>query len=216
MNDIRGIPESSRSDKLWIVLLKDLGDYALYFNKTDNCFAGFEVHKIRIREAQDCDIKRKDGSIHHLSVPKRRVIVGNEGFGRLAWHYPNIDLVYKNYPEFKKHNHEIESMLKDALITVQKRISRDEVEKTMMVDSKPSISKSKSDVTAKKGESIVICKYCNYPNRIMRAFFWSGCNKGKIKPLSDMLCPNCGHLMGYNVIDGISAKNREKPISVAE
>lgn len=60
-----------------------------------------------------------------------------------------------------------------------------------------------------KGESIVLCKHCNYPNRIVRAFFWSGHNKGKMKSLSDMLCPNCGHFMGHNVIDGISAKNRD-------
>lgn len=211
MNDIRSIPneKGSRDTDVWIVLLKDLGDYALYFNKTNNCFAGFEVHKIRIREAQERDIKQKDGSIYHMSAPKRRVIAGNEDFGRFAWHYPNINLVYEKYPEFKKYDKEIKSTLNIALKSVLKPISRDNEIKTTNVSSKPSISKSNSDVIAKKGESIVLCKHCNYPNRIVRAFFWSGCNKGKIKPLSDMLCPNCGHFMGHNVIDGLSVKNRE-------
>lgn len=158
LNNIKNIPKSSRSENLWIALLTDMGNCALYFNKTDNCFCGFEVHIVRIREAKECDIKRKDGSIGHLSVPKRRVIVGSEGFGSLAWHYPNLDLVYEKYPEFKKYRHEIESKLKDALITVQERFSRVKIEKTTMAGSKPSVSKPKADVIAQKGESIVICK----------------------------------------------------------
>ena len=145
MNDIKGIPneKGSRDTDVWIVLLKDLGDYALYFNKTNNCFTGFEVHKIRIREAQERDIKQKDGSIYHMSAPKRRVIAGNEDFGRFAWHYPNIDLVYEKYPEFKKYDKEIESTLNIALESVLKSISRDNEIKTTNVSSKPSISKSK-------------------------------------------------------------------------
>jgi len=127
---MKGIPGSVKSNFLWIVLLKDIGDYALYFNKTDNCFAGFEVHKIRIREAQECDIKQKNGSVYHLSVPRRRVVAGNEDFGRFAWHYPNLTIVYKKFPKFKKHSHEIENKLDDALITVKKRISRVYVDKT--------------------------------------------------------------------------------------
>ena len=104
---VKDIPISKKSKNIWIVLLKDLGEYALYLNKTDNCFAGFEIHKIRIREAKECDIKSKDGYVRHLSVPKRRVIASNEDFGRFAWHYPNLDLVYEKYPIFKKHESEI-------------------------------------------------------------------------------------------------------------
>jgi len=128
---MRPIPESRKSNRLWIVLLKDLGDFALYFNKTGNYFAGFEVHKIRIREATECNIKQKDGTIRHFTVPRRRVIAGNEDFGRFSWHYPNIDLVYEKHSEFKKYSQEIESKLEDALITVQKRVSRVNIEKTL-------------------------------------------------------------------------------------
>ena len=150
MNDIRNIPNErgSRNTNVWIVLLKDLGDYALYLNKTNNCFAGFEVHKIRIREAQESDIKGKDGRISHMSVPKRRVIAGNEDFGRFAWHYPNIDLVYEKHPDFKKHSQEIESNLNVALNSVLKVFLRNDEIKTTKVGSKPSISKPMSDCVA--------------------------------------------------------------------
>ena len=130
-HNIRDIPESSRSSRLWIVLLKDIGDYALYFNKTGNCFAGFEVHRIRIKDASEHNIKLKDGSVRHLSLPRRRVIASNEDFGKYAWHYPNIDLVYEKHPEFKKHSQEIESKLEDVLITVEKRVSRVCIDKTL-------------------------------------------------------------------------------------
>lgn len=202
LETIKDIPVSRKSEKLWIVLLKDMGDFALYFNKTDNCFAGFEVHKIRIKEACEHDIKSKDGNIKHLSLPRRRVIARNEEFGYHAWHYPNLDLVYEKYPEFKEYHHEIESKLNDALITVLERVSRVRSSKTPKVSSKPSALRPKSDVIARKGESIVLCQFCNCRNRIVRGFFWHGPNKGKMKPLSDMLCPDCGHLMGYNVVDG--------------
>ena len=176
---VRGIPESSRSNRLWIVLLKDLGDYALYFNRTDNHFSGFEVHKIRIKEAQESDIKRKDGSVYHLSGPRRRVLAGSEEFGRYAWHFPSLDLVFENHPEFKKYAPGINSKLEYALITCLKRVSRDDVDKITRVGSKPSVSKSKSDVTARNGMSVVLCKYCNYPNRILKGVFGSSYNKGE-------------------------------------
>ena len=201
LETIKDIPISRTSEKLWIVLLKDLGDFALYFNKTDNCFAGFEVHKIRIREPREHDIKSKDGSIHHLSLPKRRVIARNEDFGRYAWHYPNLDLVYEKYPQFKEYCHEIKNKLDNALMTITECILCEGYEKTLKVGSKPSASKSKPYVTARKGESIVLCQNCNCRNRIVRGFFWHGPNKGKMKPLSNMLCPDCGHCMGYNVVD---------------
>jgi len=203
LDTIKDIPINKKGKNVWIILLKDLGDYALYFNKTDNCFAGFEVHKIRIKEARECDIRRENGEIYHMSVPRRRIIVGNEEFGYFAWHYHNLDLVYEKYPQFKEYHHEIKSKLEDALITVAEYVSRVETDKTTIAGSKPSVLKSKSNITARKSESIILCKYCNYPNRILRGFYWFGSNKGKIKPLSDMLCSNCGHCMGHNVIDGV-------------
>ena len=99
---IKDIPQESKSDNLWIVLLKDLGDYALYLNKTNNCFAGFEVHKIRFMKARTCNIQGK-----MFSMPDRRVISNSEGFGKYAWHYPNLDIVFAKYPQFKKHEGEI-------------------------------------------------------------------------------------------------------------
>lgn len=158
MHEIKDIPKSRKSNHLWIVLLKDLGDYALYFNKTDNCFAGFEVHKIRIRKSREGDIKQKDGSVYHMSVPERRVIAGSEEFGIYAWHYPNIEMVYEKYPQFKKYSEEIEITLNNALITVKERVSHSDVDKTLLTRSKPSTFSQKSDSIAKKGESIVLCK----------------------------------------------------------
>ena len=98
---------------MWIVLLKDLGDYALYLNKTNNCFAGFEVHKIRIRKAETYTIQGRT-----FSLPNRRVIAGNDEFGRYAWHYPNIEMVYEKYPQFKKYSQEIETNIKSGLESV--------------------------------------------------------------------------------------------------
>ena len=99
---IKDIPQESKSKNVWIVLLKDLGDYALYLNKTDDCFAGFEVHKIRFMKAVECNIKGKS-----FLKPDRRVISSSEGFGKYAWHYPNLDMVFDNYPQFKKYKGEI-------------------------------------------------------------------------------------------------------------
>jgi hypothetical protein len=132
IHEIKNIPESKKSKHLWIVLLKDLGDYALYFNKTDNCFAGFEVHKIRIRKATEHDIKCKDGSVHHLFEPLRRAIAGNEDFGKFAWHYPNLSLVYEKYPEFKKYSHEIETRLRIELESIHRPFLRVRGDKTIV------------------------------------------------------------------------------------
>ena len=148
---MKGIPESRKSPHVWIVLLKDLGDYALYLNKTDNCFSGFEVHKIRIRDAVECDIKTKDGVVRHISAPKRRVIASNEDFGKFAWHYPNINFVYNEHPQFEKHKHEIETRLKDATDTIPKRILRDTYGKTTTAGSKPLGSKPLPYVITKNG-----------------------------------------------------------------
>ena len=151
------LPESKRSNNVWIVLLKDLGDYALYLNKTNNCFAGFEVHKIRIRPAGGFDVTQKDGSVRHVSVPERRVIAGNEEFGRYAWHFPNIGVVYKNYPQFKKYNQEIETKLKEATKTCSKRVSCDTIIKTIVTNSKPFTSHVPSNVITQNGNRTVRC-----------------------------------------------------------
>jgi len=158
IHEIKDIPKSRKSNHLWVVLLKDLGDYALYFNKTDNCFAGFEVHKIRVMKPREGDIKQKDGSVYHMSVPERRVIAGSEEFGMHAWHYPNIKMVYEKYPQFKKYSEEIGITLDTALITVKKQVLRSDVDKTLLPHSKPSAFSQKSDSIAKKGESIILCK----------------------------------------------------------
>ena len=127
---IKDIPIEKKSKNIWIVLLKDLGDITLYLNKSDNCFSGFEVHKIRIMEKRECDITRKDGSIYHMLVQRRRIIAGSEDFGRYAWHYPNLNIVYEKYPEFKKHNKEIETRLQVDLESTKKPVLSYEVDKT--------------------------------------------------------------------------------------
>jgi hypothetical protein len=150
----REIPQEkgSKETNVWIVLLKDLGDYALYLNKTNNCFAGFEVHKIRIMKPKECDIKRKDGSVYHMSVPERRVIAGSEEFGMHAWHYPNIEMVYEKYPQFKKYSEEIEIMLDNASNIVKERFPHNDVDKTPLAH-------SKSSDLSRKSASIAIIGY---------------------------------------------------------
>ena len=136
MNDnIRSIPTSSRSKNVWIVLLKDLGNFALYLNMTGGFFGGFEVHQIRVRGAKECTIKQKNGSIRHFAVPMRRIIAGSGEFGRFAWHFPSLDLVFVAHPIFKKYCEEIESRLKDALIVAEKPVSRGYIDKTSKIDS---------------------------------------------------------------------------------
>ena len=152
---MKPIPESRKSNRLWIVLLKDLGDFALYFNKTNNCFSGFEVHKIRVREARELDIKCRDGSINHLSVPRRRVIASNEDFGRFAWHYPNLDLVFEKHSEFKKHSQEIECRLKEALISIEKRFLRVNIEKTLDIHKVTKDACEKQHVSQRRLERFV-------------------------------------------------------------
>jgi hypothetical protein len=110
VDGIRSIPKESKSPKLWIVLLKDLGDYALYLNKSDGCFSGFEIHKIRIREARKCLIHNKT-----VFTPKRRILANSKEFGRYAWHYPNLDEAFKEYPIFKNYKQDILRVLEKVI-----------------------------------------------------------------------------------------------------
>lgn len=110
IDGIRSIPKESKSIKLWIVLLKDLGDYALYLNKSDGCFSGFEVHKIRVREARECKIQNKT-----VFTPKRRILANSEEFGYYAWHYPNLDEALKDYPIFKDYKQDILKALEKVI-----------------------------------------------------------------------------------------------------
>jgi len=124
---VKDIPISKKSNVLWIVLLKDLGGFALYFNKSDNCFGGFEVHKVRVKPSRSCKIKQKDGSVSCFTVPERRVIASSVEFGLYAWHYPCLDMVFDEYPMFLDFKHEIEKGLKFALNDIRKpRISKRE------------------------------------------------------------------------------------------
>lgn len=82
----------SKHSQYWIVLIKDLGDYALYLNKTSDICCGYEVHKIRIKEPE---------TIYGIEYPKRRVIASTSEFGRYAWAYPNKESVLKAFPQFK-------------------------------------------------------------------------------------------------------------------
>ena len=151
---MKDIPQSKKSKNIWIVLLKDLGDFALYFNKTDDCFCGFEVHKIRVKPASETNIKCKDGRVCHISKVERRVIATSEEFGRYAWHYPNISMVYEKYPQFKSFSQEIESRLNDALIPSPETHTRETVDKTTFLHTRQPTTHSNNKGTPQKLETI--------------------------------------------------------------
>ncbi len=100
--DIKSIPEEVNGKKFWIVLLVDLGDYALYLNKSDGYFAGYEVHKIRVLNGEVKKIKGKT-----IEFNTKRTIARNSEFGKYAWHYPKLEFVYNYYPQFKRFGEEI-------------------------------------------------------------------------------------------------------------
>ena len=77
------VEKGGPTSQVWIVLLVDLDDHALYLNKTNGCFAGFEVHRIRTKNAQTCTIHNTA-----FSVPARRVIASTSEFGHWAWAAP--------------------------------------------------------------------------------------------------------------------------------
>lgn len=112
---VRSIPKErgSKDSDVWIVLLKDLGSFALYFNKSNNCFCGFEVNKIRIRKARTSTIQGRT-----FTVPERRVLASSEEFGTYALHFPNINLVYERYPQFLKYESDIETQLSIGLQSI--------------------------------------------------------------------------------------------------
>ncbi len=103
-DEIKDIPseKGNYSSDVWIVLFCDLDDFALYLNKSSNRFNGFEVHKIRIKNERKC-------MIHGFSftVPKRRAIASSNEFGRYAWAFPSLKMVYRNFPKFFEHDVEI-------------------------------------------------------------------------------------------------------------
>jgi hypothetical protein len=98
--------KGSYQTDVWIVLLCDLDDKALYLNKSNGYFSGFEVHKIRTRPARKCNIHGK-----MFSVPDRRVIASNNEFGRYAWSYPSLKMVFRKHPEFMQHERRIKIIL---------------------------------------------------------------------------------------------------------
>ena len=97
LESIKDIPfeRGSSNTDVWIVLLCDAGDYALYLNKSGGYFSGFEVHKIRFKKARTCCIH---GTV--FDVPDRRVIASSEEFGRYAWHFQSLKMVFRDYPIF--------------------------------------------------------------------------------------------------------------------
>lgn len=88
---------SSNSD-VWIVLLCDLGNKALYLNKSGGYFSGFEVHHIRLRKSKKCKIHGR-----MFTVPDRRVLASSGEFCRYAWSYPSLKMVFRFHSEFVEH-----------------------------------------------------------------------------------------------------------------
>lgn len=180
MVEIKDIPKEKRS----IVLLKDLGDYALYLNRTDNCFAGFEVHKIRIMEATEY---KRGNTVYKF--PKRRAIASTAEFGHYGWHYPNLEMVFDKYPRFKDYKKEIVRKTEDVRKELSKPIKKREVIETKQKDFLYPVSDKVASI---------ICANCGNENRIVRAYEFQGKNKGKIKPLCYprmISCGSCGKNM---------------------
>lgn len=112
--------KGSYQTDVWIVLLCDMDKKALYLNKTGGYFSGFEVHKIRTRPARKCKIHGKT-----FSVPDRRIIAGNNEFGRYAWSYPSLKMVFRQHPEFVKHEARIHSILAKERVKLDGEIQND-------------------------------------------------------------------------------------------
>ena len=140
--------KGSEASQIWIVLLKDLGNYALYLNKSGNYFSGFEVHKIRIKKAREINFKPKDGKVIKVSIPERRALAFSEEFGHYAWTYPTLKAVYAEHPNFKKYNDEITEAASLALFCV-----KEHRRKSITPETNGNVSKSLAvyDGIAKKG-----------------------------------------------------------------
>ena len=108
LDSVKDIPveRGSSSTDVWIVLLADAGDYALYLNKSGGYFSGFEVHKIRFQKARTCNIH---GTV--FDVPDRRVIASSEEFGRYGWHVQSLKMVFRDYPIFLQYESQINDKL---------------------------------------------------------------------------------------------------------
>jgi hypothetical protein len=99
------IPKSygSANSEYYIILLCDIGEYALYMNKSGGYFSGYEVHKIRTRKGRTCEIAGKS-----VILEACRYLASSEEFGKHAFHYPTLEQVYKAYPMFQAHHNFIE------------------------------------------------------------------------------------------------------------
>jgi hypothetical protein len=118
---MKDIPTKINGKAFTIYLIKDIGTHALYLNLTDQCVCGWEVHKIRIKEAGTKNINGRK-----FTVPKRRVIASTSEFGKYGWSYPNLKCVEEEYPSFFPLNIN-ENNLIDQLIasTKQRKIEQE-------------------------------------------------------------------------------------------
>ena len=112
---MKKIPQEIKTHGAWIVLLKRLeGNFndpkciglALYLNKSDGFFSGFEVHRIRIKP-------EKQWKIHERVIfsPEREVLASPKEFGFFGWAFPSLNKVYENFPIFKNHDKVIRQKL---------------------------------------------------------------------------------------------------------
>jgi ABC-type transport system substrate-binding protein len=99
-----------KSSDFWIVLLHRVGDRALYLNKSGGYFAGFEIHKIRIRKAGTYTIEGRT-----FTVSNRESIAKTSEFGYYAYHYPKLEKIFELYPEFRPYELEIRQRVSEEI-----------------------------------------------------------------------------------------------------
>jgi len=98
------LKECQSNDGIIIHLLDRIGEYALVSNHTTdgNYFGGFEVHKIKKRIETNTVI----GNVK-IHFNAKECYRSSSEFGKNAFHYPNLDLVYIDFPQFRQNNDKI-------------------------------------------------------------------------------------------------------------
>ena len=114
---MKQIPQEIKGRDFHIILLKHIHGaqprynaiygLALYLNKSDGYLAGCEVHILRRRQRKHHVIKDKDGRESRFTSPHQEFIARSQEFGRYAWSFPDLEIMYQSFPVFKEFNDEI-------------------------------------------------------------------------------------------------------------
>ena len=92
METIQEIPLEFNKNGLKHQLLKKEGNKALYVQKfLTGEVSSFEIHMIRIAEANKGSITNKSGKTSHYNLPKREILASNEEFGKYGWSFESYE-----------------------------------------------------------------------------------------------------------------------------